>query len=139
MVIIMAWFERVFGARMGRRGWHGCGGYNRGFGGPKGWGLGVPWGHSWFNQVRITIDEASLEKIREVLRNSKLGSKFVNPWGFTRYTIVNNDRIIGWLWSNVPLNEVEVVSAWRVGDWVRGYLYHKGVHVGVIWFNLSWF
>ncbi len=73
------------------------------------------------------------EKAVELLKKAKIGDSWTNSKGITRHEIIVDDEIIGHLWKDVKLEDVEVGHAKRTWRGWKVQLLHNGIKVGMIY------
>mgnify|MGYP000259323851 CR=1 FL=1 len=72
-------------------------------------------------------------KAKNILSSATLGSSYPGPYGWSNIPILHNGVVVGWLWENVPLKDLEIGDSWPTGGGVRVSLIYKGRIVGFLW------
>jgi len=73
------------------------------------------------------------QKAKEILSSAVLGQNMGGPFGAANIPIIYNGVVVGWLWENVPLGDLEIGNYWYTGAGTRIALLYKGRIVGFLW------
>ena len=99
-----------------------------------GWKRGPKWGYY------VEGANASREKVvndaKELLSKAKKGDVWTAPNGIKHIPIVVDKAVVGKLWKDVDLNELEIGAHWVAEFGVNVELVKNSEVVGVLWFAL---
>ncbi len=74
-----------------------------------------------------------IQRAKEILSKASVNPAGYGPYGGNRFLIIYNGNIIGWLWENVPLRDLEIGEQWSTPRGVRVTLFYKGKPIGFMW------
>ena len=98
-----------------------------------GWKRGPKWGY--YSDANVDREKVESEA-RELLAKANKGDRWVSPNGMTHIPIVVDNAIVGKLWKDTDLKELEIGSHWIARFGVNVELVKNGEVVGVLWFVL---
>ena len=74
-----------------------------------------------------------VQRAKSVLSSASLSPAGYGPFGGNTMLIIHNGNVVGWLWENVPLKEIEIGDQWYTPSGIRVTLIYKGRLVGFLW------
>jgi hypothetical protein len=80
--------------------------------------------------------EKIISDAKELLAKAKKGNKWVAPNGMVQVPIVVGNAVVGKLWKDVDLNELEIGAHWIAKFGVNVELVKNGEVAGVLWLAL---
>lgn len=84
------------------------------------------------SSIESTVSDIS-KRVKDILSNAILGQNVMSPYGTTNIPIIHNGTVVGWLWENVPLKNLDAGEQWYTGRGLRVTLLYKGKPVGYLW------
>ena len=96
-----------------------------------GWKFGPSWG-SYYQEQEVTRDQIQQE-VTALLKDAQKGDPWKDRWGNSHYPIEKDGEIVGHLWEDAKLQDLEVGSYW-VGTFGKKVELINGKRVvGMVW------
>ncbi len=99
---------------------------------PKfGWKFGPKWG-AYYDKKEVTREQLEKE-VASVLKSAGKSEPWQDPRGIKHFHILQNSEIVGNLWEDVDLKDLEVGSYWVGPFGKKVELVHDKRVVGMLW------
>jgi|YelNatPaOPRAMG01_1025707.scaffolds.fasta_scaffold00295_49 hypothetical protein len=98
-----------------------------------GWKFGPRWGYYYADKE---LDRSKVETdAKALLAKATKGETWKDPRGVQHIPLVFGNDVVGNLWEDADLKELEVGGYWAARFGVKVELVHDGKVVGMIWLN----
>ncbi len=87
---------------------------------------------AYFSEKEVSRENVE-KNVASLLAKATKGSPWKDPLGVTHFSILKDDEIVGNLWEDVDLKNLQVGSYWAGSFGIKVELVHNGRVIGMLW------